>query len=274
MTTVGPRLDAVAYEPDLIDEMELPDGLDISGPPPPTAARPRSLVRRMASQVWPPLTVFVGLIELWYFLNLRLPQQRRFLLPTPVEVVQGGILDGEAFREIMASTWLTTRLALTGLAIAIALGMVLGIAMYRSSRIERAAYPYLVALQAIPILAITPLMIIAFGSGSLSKTLVCVIIAFFPIPTNLLLGLKSIDHGMIDLFKMQGASWGTRLRKLALPAATPALFAGFRISAGLSVIGAIVGELFFQQGEPGLGMRACGSWSTASASSSIGCTAA
>jgi NitT/TauT family transport system permease protein len=248
-------MSAVTFEPELVDDVEMPPDIELSGTTLVATARRRHLLSRIGSQVWPPFAVFVGLIGLWYFLNLRLPQQRRFLLPTPLEVIRGGILDGEAFGEIMASTWLTTRLALTGLAVAIALGMLLGIAMYRSNRIERAAYPYLVALQAVPILAITPLMIIAFGSGSLSKTLVCVIIAFFPIPTNLLLGLKSIDQGMVDLFKLQGASWGTRLRKLALPAASPALFAGFRISAGLSVIGAIVGELFFQQGEPGLGMR-------------------
>jgi NitT/TauT family transport system permease protein len=251
-------MSAVTYEPTTVDgdtDVVLPDDIDLSGPAPLVPKKAPGLGARLASQLWPPALVFVALIGTWYLLNLRLPQERRFLLPTPHEVVTGGFLDGEVFREIMSSTWLTTRLALTGLFVAILLGMLLGIAMYRSNRIERAAYPYLVALQAIPILAITPLMIIAFGSGSLSKTLVCVIIAFFPIPTNLLLGLKSIDKGMVDLFKMQGASWSTRLRKLALPAATPALFAGFRISAGLSVIGAIVGELFFQQGEPGLGMR-------------------
>jgi NitT/TauT family transport system permease protein len=84
---------------------------------------------------------------------------------------------------------------------------------------------------------------------------VCVIIAFFPIATNTLLGLKSVDPGMRDLFTLQDAGWFTRLRKLALPSAMPAVFAGLRISAGLAVIGAIVGEQFFQKGDPGLGQR-------------------
>jgi NitT/TauT family transport system permease protein len=247
-------MSAVTLDSDLVEVDDPAAALPISTPA--AFEHPKdSRLRRVARIVLPPLVVFVLLIGVWYLLNLRLSPQRRFLLPTPHEVVQGGILDGEAFREIMASMWLTTKLALTGLIVAIALGMSLGIAMYRSTVIERAAYPYLVALQAIPILAITPLMIIAFGSGSLSKVMVCVIIAFFPIPTNLLLGLKSIDVGSQELFTLQGASWWTSLRKLALPSATPALFAGFRIAAGLSVIGAIVGELFFQQGEPGLGMR-------------------
>jgi NitT/TauT family transport system permease protein len=173
-------------------------GAEAEAPAPagaPAAARRRPK-RRIGATVLPPLVVLAALIGLWYFLGYRLPEERRFLLPYPHEVVQEGVLDGEAFSEIMASMWLTTRLALTGLVLAIALGMLLGIAMHRSNLVERAAYPYLVALQAIPILAITPLMIIAFGSGAVSKTVVCVIIAFFPIPTNLLLGMKSVDRGM------------------------------------------------------------------------------
>jgi NitT/TauT family transport system permease protein len=98
-------------------------------------------------------------------------------------------------------------------------------------------------------------MTVAFGYGFWSKATVCVIIAFFPIATNTLLGLKSVDPGMGDLFTLRNANWFTRLRKLALPSAMPAVFSGFRISAGLSVIGAIVGEQFFQKGDPGLGLR-------------------
>jgi NitT/TauT family transport system permease protein len=169
--------------------------------------------------------------------------------------VEKGFFDSRAFKEILASTWLTTQLALFGLAVAAILGMALGMLMYWSRVLERAAYPYLVALQAIPILAIAPLMTVAFGYGFYSKAIVCVIIAFFPIPTSFLLGLRSVDREMVDLFSLAGAGPWTRFRKLALPNSLPALFTGFRISAGLSVIGAIVGELFFQQGRPGLGLR-------------------
>jgi NitT/TauT family transport system permease protein len=98
-------------------------------------------------------------------------------------------------------------------------------------------------------------MTVLFGYSFWAKSIIVVIIAFFPIPTTLLLGMKSVDTGLIDLFRLSGASWRTQLRKLALPSALPSLFTGLRISAGLSVIGAIVGELFFQQGNPGLGQR-------------------
>jgi NitT/TauT family transport system permease protein len=84
--------------------------------------------------------------------------------------------------------------------------------------------------------------------------LVVIIIAFFPIPAAFLLGLKSVDRGLVDLFALHRAGWWTRFFKLALPNSLPQLFTGFRISAGLSVIGAIVGEQSFQSGKPGLGM--------------------
>jgi NitT/TauT family transport system permease protein len=180
---------------------------------------------------------------------------RRFLLPTPVTVLTKGILDGRTMREIANSMALTTELALVGLALAATLGIALGFAMFRFGWAERAAYPYLVALQAVPVLAIAPLMTVAFGYGFGSKTIIVIIIAFFPIPTTLLLGMKSTDRGLLDLFRLHGASWWTGVRKLCLPNALPSLFAGLKISAGLAVIGAIVGELFFQQGRPGLGQR-------------------
>ncbi len=220
--------------------------------PSPTAMRRRRL--RFAS-IWPGLAGFSAIVAVWYGLTWRLAPERRFLLPWPHDVVTNGFFDADAFGEIMASLWLTTQLALFGLGVSIVLGMAVGIAMFRFRWYERMTFPYLVALQAVPILAISPLLQIAFGYGFFAKSVVCIIISFFPIPTNLLLGMKSVDRGMLDLFTLHEASWFTKLRKLALPNATPALFTAFRISAGLSVIGAIVGEQFFQKGDPGLGQR-------------------
>jgi NitT/TauT family transport system permease protein len=166
-----------------------------------------------------------------------------------------GFFDMNSLSQLLGSLWLTTKLALTGLTVSVILGTLTGILMWRFFWLEQASYPFLVALQAVPILAIAPIMTIAFGYGFMSKALVCIIISFFPIPTTLLLGMKSIDKRLIDLFRMHRASTFTTLKKLALPSALPSLFTGFRISAGLAVIGAIVGEQFFQQGDPGLGQR-------------------
>jgi NitT/TauT family transport system permease protein len=143
---------------------------------------------------------------------------------------------------------------LIGLAISIVLGITIAILMSQTIIIERATFPFLVMLQAIPILAIVPLIAFWFGTGENARVIVCVIIALFPIIVNTLFGLQSADQGMHDLFTLQHASRPTRLRKLMLPAALPAIFAGLRISAGLCVIGAIVGDFFFRQGEPGIGI--------------------
>ena len=118
---------------------------------------------------------------------------------------------------------------------------------------ERAIFPYMVTLQAIPILAIVPLIGFWFGYGTKSRVFVCVIISIFPIIVNTLFGLQSADRGMHDLFTLHHANRLTRLRKLMFPAALPAIFAGLRISAGLSVIGAVVGDFFFGQGKSGIG---------------------
>jgi NitT/TauT family transport system permease protein len=125
--------------------------------------------------------------------------------------------------------------------------------MSRAAWIEKATYPYAVALQTIPIIALVPLFYVFTGSGYMSRTLVCVLIAVFPIIVNTLFGLKSPDSGMHDLFTLHDSSTQTRLRKLEFPAALPAMFEGYRISAGLSVIGAIVSEIYFKDGPRGLG---------------------
>lgn len=138
--------------------------------------------------------------------------------------------------------------------IAIVIGMVWAVLMSQAKVAERSLFPYAVALQCIPILALVPLIGFWFGFGFPARVIVCVLIALFPIVSNTLFGLQSVDRGMHELFDLHGASRLTRLVKLQLPAAMPAIFAGFRISAGLSVVGAIVGDVFFKQGTAGLGI--------------------
>lgn len=121
------------------------------------------------------------------------------------------------------------------------------------SNIERAVFPYAVTLQEIPILAIVPLIGYWFGFGTSARVIVCVLIALFPIIVNMLFGLLAAPRGLHDLFTLQRVDRMTRLRKLMFPAALPAIFAGLRISAGLAVIGAIVGDFFFGRGDPGIG---------------------
>jgi NitT/TauT family transport system permease protein len=147
----------------------------------------------------------------------------------------------------------TTKLVLVGFSISIGLGMTLAFLMTPARWLERSLWPYLVALQAIPILAISPVIGAIFDYQFRARLLVVVIISIVPIVSNTLFGLRSVDQGQHDLFTLRDVSPVTRLFKLQLPSALPAIFTGFRISSGLAVIGAIVGELFNRQGDKGIG---------------------
>jgi NitT/TauT family transport system permease protein len=229
----------------------------------PDGSRPR----RSLLDLLGPLVVFAAFIGVWYLLHyVLMSEQRRFLVPPPHRVIDKSFLTwevrgsgtlaaiaGGGLHDQLDGLWLSARVAMLGLLIAIVVGMSLAILMSQAKWIERSVYPYAVALQAIPILAFVPLIGVLWGFTFRSRVLVCVIIALFPIIANTLFGLLSVDRGHHDLFTLHGASRWTRLRKLQLPAALPAVFIGFRTSAGLSVIGAVVGDFFFRQGDPGIG---------------------
>ena len=210
--------------------------------------------QRWASNILPPITLGLVIIGLWYFVSyVILDEMRRFLLRPPHQVFLVGFADWDTFSEILGGLWSSASVAMIGLTLAIIIGMSLAILMSQTKLIERAVFPYAVTLQAIPILAIVPLIGFWFGYGLKARVIVCVIISLFPIIVNTLFGLLSAPRGLHDLLTLQRANRLTRLRKLMFPAALPAIFAGLRISAGLSVIGAIVGDFFFGRGEPGIG---------------------
>jgi NitT/TauT family transport system permease protein len=204
--------------------------------------------------ILPPVLTLGVVIGIWYFVSYALlAPSRRFLLPPPQQVIRGGVLTWSNFHQILDGLALTARAAAIGFGIAIVVGTALAVAMSQAKAIERSIYPYAVILQTIPILAIVPVIGFAFGFNFRSRVLVCVLIALFPIITNTLFGLLSVDHGQHDLFSLHGVGRWTRLWKLQLPAALPNIFTGLRISAGAAVIGAVVGDFFFLQGQPGIG---------------------
>jgi NitT/TauT family transport system permease protein len=233
--------------------------VSVAGPPstrprPAAAAhRPQRRGRRFAPVI-APLVVFLLVLGVWMFIShVLLEPRRRFLMPPPQDVVRNGLLDPRNFNEILAALWSTTQVALVGLVVAILIGSVVAIAMIQARWVEWSIYPWAVVLQTIPILAIVPLIGFWFQFGFSSRVLVCVLISIFPIITNTLFGLKSTDQAHHDLFTLQHATRIQRLFKLQLPGALPAILSGWRIAAGLSVVGAIVGDFFFRQGDPGIG---------------------
>ena len=226
---------------------ELPDDA-------PKAYRVKSRRREAAEAILPPLVLGMGVIGFWYYVSfIAIDESRRFLMRPLHDVVNVGFLDSTNLTEMLSGLWSSTKVALIGLAIAISIGFFLATIMSQAKIVERAVFPFAVTLQAIPILAIVPLIGFWWGYGQTSRVVVCIIISLFPIIMNTLFGLLSADRAMHDLFTLHHANRVTRLRKLMFPAALPAVFAGLRISAGLSVIGAIVGDFFFGRGEVGIG---------------------
>lgn len=198
--------------------------------------------------------VLLGLVVAgWYLLHAQLGDRKKFLVPQPHVIVDHGFLDGAVRANIVEALRNTTKVALIGLAIAIVLGVLFATLMSLAGWVERSFFPWAIVLQTVPILAMVPLMSAWFGYNIKSRVIVCVLIALFPIITNTLFGLLSADESHHDLFTLHRASWFTRLRKLQFPGALPAMFTGFRVSAGLAVVGAIVGEFFFRRGDKGLG---------------------
>jgi NitT/TauT family transport system permease protein len=201
-----------------------------------------------------PAITFGIFIALWYLISgVVLPEHKRFLLPTPHEVIDEGFLvwrtgERRGLQPILVSLWDSAKIALIGLAITIVLGMTLAVIMSTRRWLERATWPFLVAVQSAPILALTPLIRALIDGTQTQRLLVVVLISIFPIVSNTLFGLLSAEKSQHELFTLQGASRWVRLTKLQFPAALPNIFVGFRISAGLAVIGAVVGDFYFREG--------------------------
>lgn len=209
------------------------------------------------SKYLPPVVVFITFLGLWYFYSgvVLSEHQRQISLPFFHDVLKVSFFDKDNLAELLSALWVTTWISALGLVIAIILGVLIAVVMSQASWVERSLYPYAVLLQTVPILALVPLIGLRFGYGIGARTTVVVIIALFPIITNTLFGLKSADENLYDLFRLQKAGRFAVLSKLQLPAAVPAMLTGFQISAGLAVVGEIVGGFFFGRGETDLGNR-------------------
>jgi NitT/TauT family transport system permease protein len=144
--------------------------------------------------------------------------------------------------ELLAATATTLLEALQALALAAAGGVALALLFAWSPLIERAFMPVAVILQVTPLIAVAPLLLIYLQPRA--AVLACaVLVAFFPILSNSAAGLKATDRGLVELFRLKGASRGTILFRLRLPSAWPSIFTGLRIGAGLALIGAVAAEL-------------------------------
>ena len=174
----------------------------------------------------------------WHFI-LVWTGTRSFIFPKPLEVFEAG-WDNRTL--LWASVRRTAQAATTGLVLAIIGGVFAAVILHVSNLLERSLVPYFVVLQTTPIVAIAPVIVIQMGPGIQSISAIAFVISFFPMLSNTLVGLHSVDEERRNAFRLYHANRRQTLLKLEFPTALPFILAGARISAGLSVIGAIVGE--------------------------------
>jgi NitT/TauT family transport system permease protein len=171
-----------------------------------------------------------------------------YLLPRPTEVAARIARD---WAQILAAAQFTIVEVLIGFTVSVLVGVPLAFGIVLSRTLERIVMPMMVASQAIPKVAIAPILVVWLGFGLLPKVAIAFLIAFFPIVVSTVTGLKSVELDMIDLVRSMGAGTGKIMLRVRAPSALPHMFAGFKVAICLSVVGAIVGE--FVGSDSGLG---------------------
>ena len=202
-------------------------------------------VATVARKAAGPVIVFCVFIGLWSLLATTVYASRNYLLPRPWSVVKAATDNAQL---LLTATRTTLIEAVAGFGTAIVVGVGVAVLMSQWRFLERGLYPWAIVLQTVPVIAVAPIIVLWFKYGTKSVVIVSVIISLFPILNNTLLGLKSADHNHLDLFQLHTRNRLVRFWKLQLPGATPSIIAGLKISAGLSVVGAIVGEFLIGSG--------------------------
>jgi NitT/TauT family transport system permease protein len=197
-----------------------------------------------------PIAVGIVLILVWHTL-VRVFEVPKYIVPAPMLVVETLIADWELlFRSLLV----TLKITFGAFFMAVLIGTVVAFLFVQSRWIEVSFFPYAVLLQVTPIVAIAPLIIIWVKNPTASLVVCATIIALFPIIANTTLGLRSVNPGLVDLFRMNRASRWQTLTQLRIPSAAPYFFGGLRISSGLALIGAVVAEFVAGTGGTGAGL--------------------
>lgn len=195
-----------------------------------------------------PVIFIIFLIGVWQA-AVTLGNIQSFILPSPVNVVKALMADFNIMKEHILTTFIE---GVTGLLISIVLALILAVIMDLQPKIKKAVYPVLVISQTIPVIALAPLFIIWFGFGMMPKVIIVVIMCFFPIVISISDGMENVDKDLINHFKLMGASKIQRFIHLKLPYGLINFFAGLKIAATYSIMGAVVGEWI--GGQTGLGV--------------------
>ncbi|MGQ0550803.1 MAG: ABC transporter permease [Armatimonadota bacterium] len=200
----------------------------------------------MASQ-WKPAVLLVGILLAWEVF-VRTSGVPNFVLPPPSRILAFLAAHWQA---VLYHALVTIRQALSGFLLSVTIGIFLGIVIVQFKFLEEAFLPLLVTTQVIPTIAIAPLLVIWLGFGSAPKIAVAFLVSFFPIVINTVAGLRAVEEDLLYLIRGLSATRWQELFKIRFPHALPYLFAAFRVSITLSLIGGVVGE--FVSADQGLG---------------------
>jgi NitT/TauT family transport system permease protein len=209
--------------------------------------KPGSLLKT----IFPPLLLFLLMLVAWQTC-ISAFDIKKFVMPGPMAVI-------DTFRtsagDFASATAVTAMAAGCGFAASLVIGSLIAVVFAESKIIRTSCYPYAILLQTVPVVAIAPIIIIWSGGGFRSVVLVSFIISLFPIITNGCTGMLAIDSDLMDLFCLHRASRWNIITKLRFPNSIPYLMTGAKISSGLAIVGAIVGDFFVghEQEEFGLG---------------------
>lgn len=203
-------------------------------------------IRTLVSRVAPPLLPLITWIVLMEFL-VRRNVVPAFIIPAPLDVLRTFVDEWEILSPAIYSTFTC---AVTGLLLSFIVGFSAAILLNLSPFLKRALYPYATFFQTVPIVSLAPVLVIWFGFGRPTVIASAFICSLFPIIASTLLGLQSTEPTFLDLFRLYGSSRFRTLISCRIPSALPQIFSGLRISSGLAVIGAIIGEFI---GGGGLG---------------------
>jgi NitT/TauT family transport system permease protein len=194
-----------------------------------------------------PVGMLVLAVLVWHFIVV-LNNIPKYILPTPYDVVVSLSND---YPTLLPALMVTLRITFTALILALVGGVCMAVLLVQSKWIELALFPYAVILQVTPIIAIAPLLLIYVPDTQAVLLIIAFLVAFFPVLSNMVAGLKSVDHNLLNLYDLYGASRWQTLIYLKLPAALPYFMAGLRIAGGLALIAAVVAE--FAAGTAGQG---------------------
>ena len=192
----------------------------------------------MSARIVAPVVMGLVMLVLWEAV-VRLAEIPPYVLPGPLVVARTLVADWGMLAPALV---VTLEITLEALAAAVVIGGLLAILFSLSRWVELSLFPYAIILQVTPIVAIAPLIIAWADNVDLSLLICAWLVAFFPILSNTILGLRSVDHNLLALFELYGAGRWKTLIHLRLPAALPYFLGGLRISGGLALIGAVVAE--------------------------------